>query len=252
MNGARQLSAISRPSSSLSSRISAPSRRESYAWHSAKPTLTRSFEGGNRPDRRNQLRSALTDGNRVAYLHGFHHHRTYWRASHGESRLNGETWLIMILSCILCFTILWLILQGNGLTRGECHGGSEIWRVALACDVAGHPSSRTVGARIPCKRLLSDQHRRITPYVGAPLPPAESSPTAAPPTSTEPTAVESSATSGSAVTASCPAAAPVVAFDVAAINVGIPLNRFGDHDPEGRMPEGRMDVVTAVDGDQPA
>ena len=87
----------------------------------------------------------------------------------------------------------------------------------------------------------------LTPYVGTPLPPAESSPTAAPPTSTDPTAVEGSATSSSAVTASCPAAVPVVTFDVAAINVEIPLNRFGDHDPEGRMY-----VVTAVDGDQPA
>lgn len=62
----------------------------------------------------------------------------------------------------------------------------------------------------------------LTPYVGTPLPPAESSPTAAPPTSTDPTAPESSATRSSAVTASCPAAAPVVTFDVAAINVEIP------------------------------
>ena len=33
----------------------------------------------------------------------------------------------------------------------------------------------------------------------------------------------------------CPALAPVKTFDVQAINVDIPLNRFGDHDPLGRM-----------------
>jgi FtsP/CotA-like multicopper oxidase with cupredoxin domain len=33
----------------------------------------------------------------------------------------------------------------------------------------------------------------------------------------------------------CPASAPVKAFDVQAIDVDIPLNRFGDHDPQGKM-----------------
>src|SRR3954449_1625621 len=35
--------------------------------------------------------------------------------------------------------------------------------------------------------------------------------------------------------APCPAAAPVKAFDVSAIDVDITLNRFGDHDPTGKM-----------------
>lgn len=35
--------------------------------------------------------------------------------------------------------------------------------------------------------------------------------------------------------APCPAGAPVEEFDVVAINVKIPLNRFGHNDPEGRM-----------------
>lgn len=39
----------------------------------------------------------------------------------------------------------------------------------------------------------------------------------------------------SAPTAPCPAGAPVKSFDIAAIDVDIPLNRFGDHDPDGRM-----------------
>ncbi len=33
----------------------------------------------------------------------------------------------------------------------------------------------------------------------------------------------------------CPSSAPVKAFDVQAIDVDIPLNRFGDHDPDGKM-----------------
>ena len=33
----------------------------------------------------------------------------------------------------------------------------------------------------------------------------------------------------------CPSDAPVRAYDVAAINVDITLNRYLDHDPEGRM-----------------
>ncbi|MEA2151085.1 MAG: hypothetical protein QOD69_2915 [Solirubrobacteraceae bacterium] len=33
----------------------------------------------------------------------------------------------------------------------------------------------------------------------------------------------------------CPSSAPVKAFDVQAIDVDIPLNRFGDHDPAGKM-----------------
>ncbi|NUR75551.1 MAG: multicopper oxidase domain-containing protein, partial [Thermoleophilia bacterium] len=35
--------------------------------------------------------------------------------------------------------------------------------------------------------------------------------------------------------APCPASAPVKSFDVQAINVDITLNRFGDHDPTGKM-----------------
>jgi FtsP/CotA-like multicopper oxidase with cupredoxin domain len=33
----------------------------------------------------------------------------------------------------------------------------------------------------------------------------------------------------------CPSSAPVKTFDVQAIDVDIPLNRFGDHDPKGKM-----------------
>ena len=33
----------------------------------------------------------------------------------------------------------------------------------------------------------------------------------------------------------CPADAPVKSYDVKAINIDIPLNRFGDHDPAGKM-----------------
>ncbi|MEP7178483.1 MAG: multicopper oxidase domain-containing protein, partial [Pseudonocardiales bacterium] len=33
----------------------------------------------------------------------------------------------------------------------------------------------------------------------------------------------------------CPAGAPVRSYDVQSINVDMPLNRFGDHDPKGRM-----------------
>lgn len=33
----------------------------------------------------------------------------------------------------------------------------------------------------------------------------------------------------------CPASAPVKRFSVQAIDVNIPLNRFGDHDPQGKM-----------------
>jgi manganese oxidase len=41
----------------------------------------------------------------------------------------------------------------------------------------------------------------------------------------------------------CPSSAPVKTFDIQAIDVNIPLNGFGDHDPNGRMY-----VLTAVDG----
>ncbi|MBA2558603.1 MAG: multicopper oxidase domain-containing protein, partial [Propionibacteriales bacterium] len=33
----------------------------------------------------------------------------------------------------------------------------------------------------------------------------------------------------------CPSDAPVKSFDITALNVNIPLNRFGDHDPAGKM-----------------
>jgi len=47
----------------------------------------------------------------------------------------------------------------------------------------------------------------------------------------------SPATADTTVTATgaCPAGAPIRAYDVSAINVNIPLNRFGDHDAKGRM-----------------
>ncbi len=35
--------------------------------------------------------------------------------------------------------------------------------------------------------------------------------------------------------APCPSGAPVKSFDLSALDVDIPLNRFGDHDPEGKM-----------------
>jgi hypothetical protein len=41
----------------------------------------------------------------------------------------------------------------------------------------------------------------------------------------------------------CPANAPVKTFDIEAIDVDVPLNGFGDHDPNGRMY-----VLTGVDG----
>jgi hypothetical protein len=44
-------------------------------------------------------------------------------------------------------------------------------------------------------------------------------------------------------TAVCPSGAPVKTFDIEAIDVDVPLNGFGDHDPNGRMY-----VLTAVDG----
>lgn len=40
----------------------------------------------------------------------------------------------------------------------------------------------------------------------------------------------------------CPADAPLRSFDVVAINVDVPLNRFGDHVPEGRMYALREDL----------
>ena len=43
------------------------------------------------------------------------------------------------------------------------------------------------------------------------------------------------ATAGSGPGSPCPVAAPVKTFDVSAIDVDIPLNRFGDHDPSGQM-----------------
>ena len=43
------------------------------------------------------------------------------------------------------------------------------------------------------------------------------------------------AIAGSGPGTPCPSGAPVRAYDVRALNVDIPLNRFGDHDPEGKM-----------------
>jgi FtsP/CotA-like multicopper oxidase with cupredoxin domain len=43
------------------------------------------------------------------------------------------------------------------------------------------------------------------------------------------------ATAGSSPGTPCPAGAPVKTFDIAAIDVDITLNRFGDHDPSGKM-----------------
>ena len=43
------------------------------------------------------------------------------------------------------------------------------------------------------------------------------------------------AIAGSGPGTPCPAGAPLKSFDVSALNVDIPLNRFGDHDPEGKM-----------------
>src|SRR5206468_3111715 len=38
-----------------------------------------------------------------------------------------------------------------------------------------------------------------------------------------------------AVTPACPRSAPVRRYDVAAIDVDLTLNRYGDHDPRGKM-----------------
>ena len=43
------------------------------------------------------------------------------------------------------------------------------------------------------------------------------------------------ATAGSSPGTPCPTRAPLKTFDVQAIDVDIPLNRFGDHDPNGKM-----------------
>ncbi|MEA2157558.1 MAG: hypothetical protein QOE11_3698, partial [Solirubrobacteraceae bacterium] len=43
------------------------------------------------------------------------------------------------------------------------------------------------------------------------------------------------AAAGAGAGAPCPSQAPVKSFDVQAIDVDIPLNRFGDHDPQGKM-----------------
>jgi hypothetical protein len=43
------------------------------------------------------------------------------------------------------------------------------------------------------------------------------------------------AIAGSGPGTPCPVGAPVKTFDVRALNVDIPLNRFGDHDPAGKM-----------------
>ncbi|MEY2534078.1 MAG: hypothetical protein QOF29_1988, partial [bacterium] len=43
------------------------------------------------------------------------------------------------------------------------------------------------------------------------------------------------ATAGPTPGTPCPSRAPMKTFDVAAIDVDIPLNRFGDHDPSGKM-----------------
>src|SRR4051794_32013806 len=46
--------------------------------------------------------------------------------------------------------------------------------------------------------------------------------------------VPSSATAAPS-TGACPAGAPTRSYDVQSINVDMPINRFGDHDPKGRM-----------------
>jgi hypothetical protein len=43
------------------------------------------------------------------------------------------------------------------------------------------------------------------------------------------------AAAGAAAGLPCPSSAPVTTFDVQAIDVDIPRNRFGDHDPQGKM-----------------
>lgn len=43
------------------------------------------------------------------------------------------------------------------------------------------------------------------------------------------------AASATPTSGACPAGAPVKSFDVTSINVNMPINRFGDHDPKGRM-----------------
>ena len=42
-------------------------------------------------------------------------------------------------------------------------------------------------------------------------------------------------TAATAAGSVCPTGAPARSYDVQSINVNIPLNRFGDHDPKGRM-----------------
>ncbi|XAS67571.1 multicopper oxidase domain-containing protein [Micrococcaceae bacterium Sec5.7] len=52
------------------------------------------------------------------------------------------------------------------------------------------------------------------------------------------TAIPAAAVASAHVTAAtgvCPGAAPQRSYDVQSINVNIPINRFGDHDPKGRM-----------------
>jgi hypothetical protein len=44
-----------------------------------------------------------------------------------------------------------------------------------------------------------------------------------------------SAAGAAPASGACPAGAPTRSYDVQSINVNIPLNRFGDHDPKGRM-----------------
>ena len=50
-----------------------------------------------------------------------------------------------------------------------------------------------------------------------------------------PTAALGATLSAASSTGVCPAGAPPRSYDVRSINVNIPLNRFGDHDPKGRM-----------------
>jgi manganese oxidase len=60
------------------------------------------------------------------------------------------------------------------------------------------------------------------------------------------------ATAGSGAGAPCPASSPTKRFDVTALDVKIPLNRFGDNDPQGKMfaLTSRVDDVRAQERSQ--
>jgi manganese oxidase len=60
------------------------------------------------------------------------------------------------------------------------------------------------------------------------------------------------AAAGAGPGAPCPTGAPIKTFDVTAIKVDIPLNRFGDHDPQGVMyaPTSEIDAIRAEERSQ--